>query len=91
MRQPLSAPDFRDLSGSPAGIRTDASALGAEPVNPVGRTVAELELLLTPLLQGEASDDKEKRSWPVGQTIGFIVFSCGLFWATAAYVAWSLL
>ncbi len=61
--------------------------------NPVGRTVAELEILLAPLLAGhepQAQLDRTAR-WPMGKTIGFILLSCGLFWTGAAFAVWSWL
>lgn len=56
--------------------------------NPVGRTVAELELMLAPLLHGEEADE---RRWPPSRTMTFILLSCGLFWTGAFFAVWSWL
>ena len=67
--------------------------LGAvESSNPVGRTITDLEVLLGPLMRRDATHaEDQERSWPIGQTIAFIVVSCGLFWTAAIIAAWSWL
>lgn len=78
-------------SGDRAALR-HADADTMEGANTVGRTIAELEILLTPLLAGEISrNDLEIRRWPLRQTMGFILVSCGVFWTAAALAAWSFL
>jgi hypothetical protein len=61
--------------------------------NPVGRTVAELEMMLAPLLAGHDGDAEldGPHIWPMGRTILFILLSCGLFWTGAVLAVWSWL
>ena len=93
MPQSLTTPF--SIEPAKAGDRTALRQADAETMdgaNTVGRTIAELELLLTPLLSGEiARRDLEIRRWPLRQTVAFIVASCGVFWMAAAFAAWSFL
>ncbi len=93
MPQSLSKPYAIELAptGERMMLRT-ADATSGSGENTVGRTLAELEILLSPLLAGDAArEDRNIRHWPLRQTVGFIVASCGLFWVAAALAAWSLL
>ena len=93
MSQSLPAPF--SIQPVTAGDRTalrQADADTMDGTNTVGRTIAELEILLTPLLSGEtAHNDLEIRRWPLRQTMAFILVSCGVFWMAAAFAAWSIL
>lgn len=77
--------------GDPSSIGPPNAVLSTEAVNNVGRTMAELEILLAPLITGDDAHDTKLRKWRLGQTAAFIIASCGLFWAAAGFVAWALL
>jgi hypothetical protein len=78
-------------AGDRAALR-QADAEMMDGTNAVGRTIAELEILLTPLLAGEtAHSNLEIRRWPLRQTMALILVSCGVFWMAAAYAVWSIL
>jgi hypothetical protein len=87
MPQPL--PD-RAVDYAPTFVDVPRAEVLCTADNPVGRTVAELEMMLAPLLTGH-DFEPETRTWPMGRTIGFILLSCGLFWTGAILAVWSWL
>jgi hypothetical protein len=91
MPQPLPSPlPDRAAHFAPTFVDVPRAELLRTADNPVGRTVAELEMMLAPLLAGQEAEEVGRR-WPVGQTIAFVIASCGLFWAGAAFAIWSWL
>lgn len=87
---PSSSPPDRTPDYVPAFVDVPRPDALRTADNPVGRTVAELEMMLSPLLAGHASE-AEPRIWPMGRTVAFILLSCGLFWTGAILAVWSWL
>jgi hypothetical protein len=91
MPQPLPSPlPDRAADFAPTFVDVPRAELLRTADNPVGRTVAELEMMLAPLLAGHEAE-AEARVWPMGRTIAFILLSCGLFWTGAVLAVWSWL